>query len=172
MPNLRREDLRGMARKMIDDQTRDVARMRAMLNQSTAPARAGTAFVHTAIRKVLTMSHQMPSKEMLACMKVCGECASMCNQCGHHCLQMGGPHASPEHQGLMRDCAEICGLAACFMGRSSHHAGPLCRECAEICNACAASCERLGGGDEMMARCAKVCRECAEACERMAAAHA
>lgn len=33
MPNLRRDDLRGMARKMIDDQSREVARMRAMLNQ-------------------------------------------------------------------------------------------------------------------------------------------
>lgn len=33
MPNLRREDLRGMARKTIDDQIREVARMRAMLNQ-------------------------------------------------------------------------------------------------------------------------------------------
>lgn len=33
MPNLRREDLRGMTRKMIDDQTREVAQMRAMLNK-------------------------------------------------------------------------------------------------------------------------------------------
>ena len=65
------------------------------------------------------MPHSMPSKDTLDCIKACGECASLCNQCSHHCLQMGGEHASPEHQGIMRDCAEICGLAACFMGRSS-----------------------------------------------------
>ena len=33
MPNLRREDLRQMARKMIDDQTREIDQMRAMLNR-------------------------------------------------------------------------------------------------------------------------------------------
>lgn len=118
------------------------------------------------------MPHTMPSKDMLDCMKTCGECASMCNQCSHHCLHMGGEHAGPEHQGLMRDCAEICGLAACFMGRSSHHSGHLCQTLAEVCNACADSCERLGKGDEMMTRCAKVCRQCAGACEKMASAHA
>lgn len=116
------------------------------------------------------MPHQMPSSEFLSCMKSCGECAVMCEQCSHHCLHMGGEHASPEHQGLLRDCAEICGLAACFLARSSHHAAHLCRECAEICNACAQSCERLGKGDTMMTECARVCRDCAESCERMAGA--
>lgn len=33
MPNLRRDDLRRMATMMIDDQTREVSQMRAMLNQ-------------------------------------------------------------------------------------------------------------------------------------------
>ena len=33
LPNLRRDDLRRMARMMIDDQTREIAQMRAMLNQ-------------------------------------------------------------------------------------------------------------------------------------------
>ncbi len=33
MPNLRRDDLQRMAKMMIDDQTREVAEMRAMLNQ-------------------------------------------------------------------------------------------------------------------------------------------
>lgn len=33
MPNLKRDDLRRMARMMIDDQTREVAQMRALMNQ-------------------------------------------------------------------------------------------------------------------------------------------
>ncbi len=109
---------------------------------------------------------------MLDCMKTCGECASMCNQCSHHCLGMGGEHAGPEHQGIMRDCSEICGLAACFMGRNSRHSSHIARECAEICGECAASCERMGKGDDMMTRCASVCRQCAQSCKIMSAAGA
>ena len=117
------------------------------------------------------MPHMNPSKAALDCMEICGECASICNQCAHHCLHMGGAHTEPEHQGLMRDCAGICGLAACFLGRSSHYSGPVCHVCAEVCTACAESCERLGKGDEMMSQCAATCRECAEACEPMSTVH-
>lgn len=116
------------------------------------------------------MPHHMPSKEMLACMQSCGDCALMCHRCSQHCLSMGGEHASAEHQGLMRDCADVCALAAVLMARSSHHASHLCRECAEICNACAASCERLGKSDPMMQQCAKMCRDCASECQSMAGA--
>ena len=33
LPNLKRDDLRKMARMMIDDQTREIAQMRGMLNK-------------------------------------------------------------------------------------------------------------------------------------------
>jgi hypothetical protein len=107
---------------------------------------------------------------MLDCMRDCAECATICERCAHHCLTMGGDHASPRHQGIMRDCAEICALAVSFMARQSAHAGHLCRECAEICTACAESCEQLASGDRMMKDCAATCRRCAESCERMAGA--
>ena len=116
------------------------------------------------------MSHELPSKETIDRMKICGECASLCSQCGFHCLHMGGPHASPEHQGIMRDCAEICGTAACFMSRNSHHAAHICQECVDICNECAESCDKLAKGDAMMSQCAELCRKCAKACEKMAGA--
>src|SRR5437016_4417524 len=87
-------------------------------------------------RKDPTMPHQMPSKETQQCIKDCAECASMCAQTAHHCLHLGGEHASPEHQGLLQDCKQICATALGFMSRASHHAGAICRECAEICNAC------------------------------------
>jgi len=116
------------------------------------------------------MNQNAPSKELLGCIKDCGECAATCTQCGTHCLHMGGLHASAEHQIIMRDCAEICATAACFMSRGSTHAAHVCKECVEICNECAESCEKLGKGDAMMKQCAEMCRRCAKSCEEMASA--
>jgi hypothetical protein len=116
------------------------------------------------------MPHNMPSPEMLACIKVCGECASVCAQTAHHCLHLGGEHASPDHQCLLHDCRQICGTAVGFMARSSHYSASICKECAEICTACADDCDRLANGDQPMKQCAEVCRKCATACEKMASA--
>ncbi len=116
------------------------------------------------------MPHQMPSRETQQCIKDCAECASICSQTAHHCLHLGGEHASPEHQGLLQDCKQICGVAVGFMSRASHYATAICRECAEICNACADACDRMANGDQTMKQCAEVCRRCARSCEKMAAA--
>ncbi len=118
------------------------------------------------------MTYASPSQELLDCMDLCGECASICARCSHHCLDMGGEHASPKHQGVMRDCAEICSTAVCFMARDSDFSSELCGVCAQVCEACADSCERLGKNDKMMQQCAETCRRCAEACGKMAGAHA
>ncbi len=118
------------------------------------------------------MSREKIDQETLACLMDCGECAVACGQTAYHCLQLGGEHASVEHQGLLRDCAEICGLAVEFMSRSSRYAVQICRQCARICTACAESCDRLAKGDGQMTECADVCRKCAGSCERMAAAQA
>ncbi len=104
------------------------------------------------------------------CIRECMECAMMCAKCSRHCLGMGGEHGGQSHQSIMRDCAEICTLAAGFMARASDHAPHVCGECAEICNACAESCGRLSGGDRMMDRCAEICRRCARSCEEMSLA--
>lgn len=116
------------------------------------------------------MPYDKPSNEALACMKDCAECASMCAQTAHHCLAMGGDHASPDHQGLLQDCKQLCSTAVNFMARSSHHAADLCRLCATVCNECADDCDRLANGDQMMSQCAQTCRKCAETCEKMAGA--
>lgn len=116
------------------------------------------------------MPHEMPNRETQQCIRDCGECATVCAQTTHHCLHLGGDHASPEHQGLLRDCAQICGVAVGFMARSSHHASEICRLCTEICVACADDCDRLADGDSMMKQCVQVCRKCAQSCEKMAAA--
>ncbi len=116
------------------------------------------------------MPTQMPSREMQQCIKDCAECATICAQTAHHCLGLGGRHASPEHQGLLQDCKQICAVAVGFMSRNSNYAMAVCRECAEICTACAEECDRMANGDQMMRQCAEVCRRCAQSCERMAAA--
>ncbi len=116
------------------------------------------------------MPHTMPSSEMLDCMRACGECATMCARTAHHRLHLGGEHADPEHQGLLQDCEQICGMAVGFMARSSHYAGAICRECAEICTACADDCNGIANGDPWIAQCAQACRRCAQSCEKMAAA--
>lgn len=89
-----------------------------------------------------------------------------------HCLKMGGKHASPEHIGLMMDCAEICGTSAHFMQRHSPRHALTCGVCAEVCEACARDCESMANGDDMMLRCAAICHECAASCREMSMAHA
>lgn len=116
------------------------------------------------------MPHTAPNQEMLSCITACQECADVCLRTSVHCLNMGGEHASPEHQSLLQDCADICAAAARFMGRSSHHHAQVCRVCAEVCAACADDCKRLAGGDRLMDQCARTCRSCAQSCEHMASA--
>lgn len=104
------------------------------------------------------------------CIKNCQDCMNACLGCASHCLGMGGEHASPEHQTLLQDCAQICGTAAGFMSRGSRHHGSVCEACADICSACADDCERLAEGDKTMQRCVDACRRCAESCEKMSTA--
>lgn len=145
----------------------------AAASQPTQPTdRPAPAARTPETRKDQPMNMQHDSKAMQECMKVCGECAGVCAQTAHYCLTMGGQHASPEHQTLLHDCAEICAVSACFMARSSPHSPRLCRECADICNLCAAECDRMGKGDEMMTKCAEMCRRCAQSCDKMAGAAA
>ena len=114
------------------------------------------------------MPHQI-SAEMRDCIANCTECHSICVETTTHCLHMGGEHASPEHIGVLLDCAQTCAVSADFMLRGSDLHGKTCGVCAEACERCAADCERLANGDELMLRCAEVCRRCADSCRKMAA---
>lgn len=115
------------------------------------------------------MKHHNPSNSE-SCIRLCNECSAACLQTSRHGLDMGGEHASPEHQALLHDCADICATAARFMARHSAHHPHLCRECAEICNACAGECEQMRGADEQTRQCAEICRRCAQSCQQMAGA--
>ncbi len=109
------------------------------------------------------------TSEMQECIAKCVDCHSICLQTAGHCLDIGGKHASRQHQTTLRDCAQICATSADFMLRQSSIHGMACATCAEACRRCADACERIAEGDDMMRRCAEACRRCAESCERMAA---
>lgn len=115
-------------------------------------------------------THRNTERALQDCIDACQECASVCERTARHCLGMGGEHASPAHQTLLRDCAHICATAGAFMARGSEHHHLVCGVCAELCVACAEDCERLAEGDQTMEQCAKTCRACARSCEQMAGA--
>lgn len=103
---------------------------------------------------------------MHECIHACGDCHDLCVHTVHDCLKKGGQHASPQHIGLLLDCAAVCHVAEDLMLRHSPQHAVTCRAAAEICEACAKSCEENGDAD-----CAAVCRRCAESCRKHAGAH-
>ena len=116
---------------------------------------------HAALREL--------APEMQQCIENCTECHAICLATAGHCLEMGGHHASRQHQRILLDCAQMCATSADFMLRESELHGRVCAVCAEACSQCAAECERMADGDRMMEQCAEMCRRCEESCHRMAA---
>ena len=102
-----------------------------------------------------------------SCIDSCWRSHVMCLETARYCLEQGGLHATPAHQGLLADCAEICQTTAnALIRRSSQHAA-FCKACADVCDACARQCEGFAE-DQRMALCARTCRECANHCREMA----
>lgn len=95
------------------------------------------------------------------------ECFRITTNCLQHCLTMGEKHAEIKHITLMKECAEICQLAASFMIEKSDFAHDLCGVCARVCDACAVSCNEVDSQDAMMKFCITACRKCAESCRNM-----
>jgi hypothetical protein len=114
----------------------------------------------------MEMSQQI-SNHMRRCIQECQNCHSVCLETVRYCLQMGGEHASPNHIGLLLDCAEICQTSANFMLRMSDFHTRTCAVCAEVCERCAQDCARFDN-DSVMQQCAETCRSCAQSCREMA----
>lgn len=102
------------------------------------------------------------------CIDACTRCAQACEQCLSSCLREPDVQARTHCIGLLRDCADVCWMAARWMARPSAYAKALCQLCAEICEACAGECERFK--DDHCQECARACRECATECRKMQAA--
>lgn len=104
------------------------------------------------------------------CIGACSGCHNLCLDTVAHCLDLGGPHASREHVGLLLDCADLCRTTADVMLRGSARHALVCAVCADVCQQCADECERLGGDDQLMRQCADLCRRCAASCREMVGA--
>lgn len=114
-------------------------------------------------------SHTTMSKETEQCVRECLECYSVCTATAAHCLDLGGRHASRQHQTALLDCATICQTSADFMLRGSPMLSQVCGVCADACRTCEEKCRSMAAGDQTMQQCADACRRCAESCDRMAA---
>lgn len=105
-----------------------------------------------------------------ACIELCWQCRDTCQATLYnHCLPMGGRHTAPAHVRIMADCIEMCQTCADFMTRGSELHMATCLACADVCDACAISCETVGG-PEMLA-CAEICQRCGHVCREMSHAH-
>jgi hypothetical protein len=116
---------------------------------------------------MVTMGNQTLVQGMQECIDNCEKCHDACMQTVTYCLTQGGEHVSPNHIGILMDCADICKTSADFMLRNSPRHGLTCAVCAQVCDACAQDCEAMGA-DSCMAECAQICRQCAESCRVMA----
>lgn len=107
------------------------------------------------------MSHE----QFRSCIEMCNACALACDHCASACLAESDPKPMARCIALDIDCAQICRMAAGFMGRGSEMAAAICQACAEVCEACGAECSRHDM--EHCKACAEACRRCAEECRRM-----
>lgn len=109
------------------------------------------------------------SPEMQSCIDECLRRYQTClGMAMSHCLEAGGKHVAAGHLRTMMACAEMCHTLAHLMLIGTDHHKHTCAECAEICEACAKSCEQMGG----IETCVQQCRRCADSCRKMApAAH-
>jgi hypothetical protein len=106
--------------------------------------------------------NSMSQIEIQQCIQDCISCHDVCLQTATACEQSGGEHASPDHINILRDCAELCLVAAHFLQHNSALVGYVCQACAQATTHCGNECDRMGDTD-----CANACRNAAWACEQM-----
>ncbi len=106
------------------------------------------------------------NNHMHKCIEACVNCMQACEECLTACYKEPDLDARVKCVSMLRDCADICVLAAQFMSRNSEHSKAICKMCADLCEMCAVDCETFK--DDHCKNCAKVCRACAEECRKMA----
>lgn len=116
---------------------------------------------------IVLWSPIMPQTQMASSIAACHACALACDRCADACLHEANVNAMAECIALDIDCADICRVAAAYMGRNSPLAAAVCDTCAEVCEHCQEICGRYQM-DHCKA-CAEACRVCATECRAMAA---
>ncbi len=82
----------------------------------------------------------MAHEQFQSCIDECYSCAAACDHCAASCLFEQDVQKMAKCIRLDLDCAQMCRLAASYMGRGSEFASPVCNACAEICDACGEEC--------------------------------
>jgi hypothetical protein len=108
------------------------------------------------------MSHE----QFQNCIDACYQCALVCDHCAASCLAEGNAGQMARCIALDIDCAEICRLAAGYMGRGSEMTKAICEACAKVCDACGEECAKHQ--NDHCLKCAQMCRQCAQECRAMA----
>ena len=114
----------------------------------------------------MTTNTHTSVRQYQGCIDACMKCMQACEECLSACLKESDVQARIHCISMLRDCSDICALAAQLMSRGSMHASLLCTVCATICEACAADCSQFP--DNHCKQCADLCRACANECRTMA----
>jgi len=110
----------------------------------------------------------MPHQQFQSCIDACYACAAACDHCAASCLQEQDVKPMARCIALDIDCAEVCRMAAAYMGRGSEFAKAVCQFCADVCQACGDECAKHQMSH--CQECAQACHRCADECRRMATA--
>lgn len=97
----------------------------------------------------------------------CLECFRVTTSCLQYCLDRGDRYSDQRNITLLKECADICEIAASFMVESSDFSHDVCGICARICDLCGDSCYDLDSHDPIMKACMTACKNCADSCRNM-----
>ncbi len=93
----------------------------------------------------------------------CQSCARICIDTMNYCLRMGGEYADSSFIRLLRDCAEMCEVAADQCWKAPLVQMRNFELCAELCERSAWFSGQFYY-DPILLRCAANCRQCASYC--------
>jgi hypothetical protein len=100
--------------------------------------------------------------------KTIQDCEVTCEHMTFHLQKLQDFQMRAQQALLLRDCADICGLAAKFAARGSMFTRQTAALCACICEVCGQECARFP--DQMSQHCARVCMYYARECRAFAGA--
>lgn len=103
--------------------------------------------------------------ELPSLLKTLQNCEATCEQMITHLLSIQDSNRSKQIE-LLRDCADICGLAAKYVDRKSAIAKHCAKMCAMIFQTCGNECSKFSDQESQM--CAQHCLNCAKECQMLA----
>jgi hypothetical protein len=94
--------------------------------------------------------------------KTVQDCEASCEHMATYILSLPDIRSRTMQALLLRDCADLCCLAAKVLARNSLYTAPIATLCAKICKACGIECGKFS--DAMSQQCSKICMDTAGGC--------